>query len=59
MSDKPEYVSVRAISERFGWHKSTTHRLLKARKISGKKLGRSTMVSVASVEAYVKSLPDR
>jgi excisionase family DNA binding protein len=59
MDNKPEYVSVRAISERFGWHKSTTHRLLTAKKIRGKKVGRSTMVNVASVEAYVKNLPDR
>jgi excisionase family DNA binding protein len=56
---KPEYVSVRVVCERYGWHKSTVHRLLSRKRITGKKDGRKTMVYLPSVEAYVQSLPDR
>ena len=46
-NDKPEFVSVRRVSELYGWHKSTTHRLLKAQKITGKSVrdvGRVTTI---------------
>jgi hypothetical protein len=59
MIEQPEYVSVRWVSEKYGWHKSHVHRLMNAEKIKGKKDGRKTMVLLASVEAYVASLPDR
>ena len=56
---KPEYVSVRVVCERYGWHKIMVHRLLSRKRITGKKDGRKTMVHLPSVEAYVQSLPDR
>lgn len=61
MNDKsgPEYVSVKWISEHYGWHKSTVHRKLDRKLIAGKKDGRKTMIDLRSVEAYVKNLPDR
>jgi excisionase family DNA binding protein len=58
-NDKPEYITVRQVTARYGWHKSTVHRMLNAKKLTGKRDGRKTMVSVAPCEAYVKSLPDR
>lgn len=57
--DKPEFVSVRWICEKYGWHKATVHRLLRSGTIVGKKMGRKTMILLASVEAYVANLPDR
>jgi excisionase family DNA binding protein len=59
MNEPKEYVSVKHVCERYGWHKSTVHRLLNRKRIGGKKEGRKTMVHLPSVEAYVKSLPDR
>ena len=61
MNDKPEreWVSVKRVTEIYGWHKSTVHRMLNDKRITGKKDGRKTMVNLTSVEAYVKSLPDR
>lgn len=59
MNEKPEYVSVRVISERYGWHKSTVHRKLTRKLIAGKKDGRKTLIVLQSVIDHVKSLPDR
>ncbi len=57
--NEPEYVSVRYVCERYQVHKSTVHRLLRTGRIVGKKMGRKTLILLASVEAYFASLPAR
>jgi len=50
-------VSIPAACEMIGASRSVVYELLGQRKIVGLKLGRRTLVSVASLRAYIASLP--
>jgi hypothetical protein len=55
----PVYVTVKQVVERFGISRATTHRKLSAGLFKGKKVGRITLVELASVVAYLDSCPNR
>jgi hypothetical protein len=55
----PVYAPVKAIIAEYGLSKSTLHRKLTAWLIKGKKIGRTTLVDVASVLVYLANCPDQ
>ena len=55
----PAYAPVKAIIAEYGLSKSTLHRKLTAGQIKGKKIGRSTLIDVASLRDYLATCPNR
>jgi hypothetical protein len=51
-------LTVKAAVQATGFSKTTIYRWLDTRKVIGKKLGRSTYVDAASLEAAINALPD-
>lgn len=54
----PKYIRFNEFRARFGIGKTKAYELLNAREIRAKKVGRATLVEVASADAWIERQPD-
>ncbi|QDH12995.1 helix-turn-helix domain-containing protein [Formicincola oecophyllae] len=54
---KPDYLSVKSVRERYGVPATSLYRLINAGRVEAVKIGRTTRISVASLEALFKCAP--
>jgi len=58
LSQEPRFLSIRQVASQLAVNERTVWRLLTQGKLTAKKLGVRTLVSVAELTRYIASLPD-